>query len=156
MVHPTDLERSQTSNGRNSIARTDSPTIDTPPDASSNLMSVEVGALVPFETGRAHVHLAPGARYFGSPASSVLFGVAVGADFENQHGPGFALEGSVYAGNSSSDLRHVEDSIDLFAGVTLPSKHGAIAVGPSAGMIGMPGGHSVMTLGLGLRLTGRQ
>ncbi len=162
IVHETGVER--TSGGKGStIARVDPAreVPDAPEEPVANRMSLELGALVPFkainETTR--VHIAPGVRYFGGEHGSVLFGVAVGADYVGEHGgPGFALEGSIHAGNSSPDLQVIEQAIDLFAGVTLRSRHAqsTIAVGPSVGVLGLPGGHSVMTFGLGLRVTGNR
>lgn len=156
MVHPTDQERDSTGTGGGTIARTN-PAIEVPTPAPegppTNLGSLELGAVVPFELSHASVHLAPGVRIFNSHPDAVLFGVAVGADFlGNRRGPGFALEGSVHAGNSSSDRSVIVQAVDVFAGVTMNSRRTRVtwAVGPSVGMLGMPGGASVVTLGLGL------
>lgn len=161
VVHATDHERDSTSTGGSTIARTN-PAIEPPaaPDESSaNLGSIELGAVVPFELPHTNVHLAPGVRIFNSHPDHPLFGVAVGADFlGNRRGPGFALEGSVYAGNSNPDVSVIVQAVDLFAGVTLGRQRTPVtwAIGPSVGMIGLPGGASVVTLGLGLRVTSRQ
>jgi hypothetical protein len=159
VVHQTGVEHTSGGSG-STIARVD-PAREVPegPEPIANRMSLELGALVPFknvnETTR--IHIAPGVRYFGGDHGSVLFGVAVGADYEGDHGgPGFALEGSIHAGNSSPDLQVIEQAVDLFAGVTVRSRRtqSAIAIGPSIGLLGLPGGQSVMTFGLGLRVTG--
>ena len=158
-VHLTDVDR--TSGGRGStIARID-PTHETPqaPEQSPNLASLELGALVPFKNinDTTHVHIAPGVRIFNNHADKPLFGVAVGADYEPRNGgPGFALEGSIHAGDSSPDLTVIEQALDLFTGVSFHSNRASttFAVGPSLGILGLPGGHSVVTIGLGLRLTG--
>jgi hypothetical protein len=157
VVHPTDHERSSGDRG-STIARLAPATSDTsqPADTSSKLGSLELGAMVPFPLETARVHLAPGVRIFDSHPGSVLFGVAVGADFfGNGRGPGFALEGSVHAGNSGPDPTLIVQAVDLFAGVTLrPARTPmSVAVGPSLGILGMPGGQSVVMLGLGLRVT---
>ena len=161
MVHPTDHEGGRASAGA-TISRT-APAVDqmpTPAPAGppSNLGSLELGGVVPFELPHASVHLSPGVRIFNSHPDAVLFGVAVGADFlGDRRGPGFALEGSVHAGNSSPDRSVIVQAVDLFAGVTMTSRRTPVtwAVGPSVGMLGMPGGASVVTVGLGLRVTSR-
>ncbi len=162
MVHPTDQARDSSGTGGVTIARTTPAAEEVPTPAPegppANLGSLELGAVVPFELPHARVHLAPGVRIFNSHPDAVLFGVAVGADFlGNRRGPGFALEGSVHAGNSSSDRSVIVQAVDVFAGVTMSSRRTPVtwALGPSVGMLGMPGGASVVTLGLGLRVTSR-
>ncbi len=180
MVHPTDHERDSSGTGGGTIART-KPAADelptpAPEGSPANFGSLELGAVVPFELPHASVHLAPGVRIFNSHPDAVLFGVAVGADFLGNRrgpgpyngtnanpagkptlGPGFALEGSMYAGNSSPDRSVIVQAVDVFAGVTMSSRRTRVtwAVGPSVGMLGMPGGASVVTLGLGLRVTSK-
>ncbi len=160
VVHSTGHEGGSRGLGDSAIART-APAADevsAPPDTNPNLGSLELGALVPFTLESARVHLAPGVRIFDSHPGRVLFGVAVGADFlGKRRGPGFALEGSVHAGNSSPDTTVVVQAVDVFAGVTMQSNRTPMtfAIGPSLGMLGMPGGHSVVTMGLGLRVTSR-
>jgi hypothetical protein len=164
VVHPTDLERSSGGSGSHTtIAREAPQAREVPPaaGASTNLVSVELGALVPLSATHesTRVHIAPGVRIFGSQVGSVLWGLAVGADFVgNRRGPGFALEGSVHVGNGGNDPDAIEQALDVFAGVTVHSSRTStsIAIGPSVGVLGMPGGHSVVTVGLGLRLTGGQ
>jgi len=159
VVHPTDHERASSGAGGSTIARlpaVDQPPVPAPSGVPANLGSFEVGALVPFELPTARVHLAPGVRMFDSHPGAVLFGAAVGADFRGRRGgPGFALEGSVHAGNSSPDRTVIVQAVDVFAGITLHASRfaSAIAIGPSLGMLGLPGGASVVTLGLGLRFT---
>lgn len=160
VVHPTDHERSSSGTGGSTIARID-PAVDevpTPAGAPANLGSFELGAVVPFELPHASVHLSPGVRIFNSHPDAVLFGVAVGADFLGERrGPGLALEGSVHAGNSSADRSVIVQAVDVFAGVTMNRRAPVTwAVGPSVGMLGMPGGASVVTVGLGLRVTSKQ
>jgi len=161
VVHPTNVER--TSGGRGAtIARVDpagtaDPVHDAPqPAEAANRVSVELGALVPFGTVResTRIYLAPGARIFGGDHGSVLWGVSVGADFANGRGPGLAVEGSVHAGDSSSDTQVIEQALDVFAGVTLRADRlsSTVAIGPSFGVLGLPGGHSVLTIGLALRV----
>ena len=155
VVHLTDVERS--SGGRGSVIARVDPTRETPqaPEQSPNLASLELGALVPFKNinDSTRVHLAPGIRVFNGQGGSMLFGVAVGADFEPRSGPGFALEGSVHAGDSSPDPTHIEQALDLFTGVTFRARDTTLAVGPSLGLLGLPGGHSIVMIGLGLRFT---
>lgn len=158
VVHPTEHERSSNGLGGTAIARTaPAGEISQPAPESSSLGSLEVGALVPFKLDTARVHLAPGVRIFDSHPGRALFGVAVGADFLNRRGPGFALEGSVHAGNSSSDTTVIVQAVDVFAGITFQPGRTPMswAIGPSLGMLGMPGGHSVVMMGLGLRVTSR-
>jgi hypothetical protein len=158
LVHATEHERTSGASG-STIARTLPATDEVSPPAGnnpSNLASLELGAVVPFPLETAHVHLAPGVRIFGS--GEILYGVAVGADFlGTRGGPGFALEGSVHAGNSGPDPFLIVQAVDLFAGVTLHGNQApvAVAIGPSVGIIGMPAGHSVYTMGLALRITTR-
>jgi hypothetical protein len=166
VVHATDLERSHSSGSTTAIAR-EAPQVRAAPlereapqraGESANLGSVELGAMLPLTTNRdaARVHIAPGVRIFSSQASSVLWGVAVGADFvRSRRGPGFAVEGSLHLGNGGNDPEAIEQALDLFAGVTVHSSRPStsIAIGPSVGVLGMPGGHSVVMVGLGLRLT---
>lgn len=158
VVHVTDHERSSGDDG-STIARTLPAANEVPQSerSAANLGSLEVGALVPFKLDTARVHLSPGVRIFNSQPGSVLFGVAVGADFlGNRRGPGFALEGSIYAGNSGPDPTLIVQALDLFAGVTMHPRRAPVswAVGPSLGVLGNPGGHSVVMFGLGLRVTG--
>jgi len=126
------------------------------PDDSANRVSVELGALVPFRNPHqsTRIYLAPGARIFGGDHGSVLWGVSVGADVDTGRGPGFALEGSVHAGDSSSDSKVIEQALDIFTGITLHSDRASstLAIGPSFGVLGLPGGHSVFTLGLAVRV----
>jgi hypothetical protein len=150
VVHPTDTERQAPE----------------PSPASPDLWSVELGALVPFEAGARdpiHVHIAPGVRLFGSQPSAPLWGVAIGADvLRASRATGFAFEGAVYLGNGGNDPAAIEQAIDLFAGVAVHARRSvltssidsAIAVGPSIGILGMPGGHAVVMYGLGIRATG--
>jgi hypothetical protein len=160
-VHPTGIERVNGGPGSpGAITRGGTPLMrevpQQPTEASTNLASLELGAMVTFNTppDSPRVHLAPGVRIFG--ANSVLFGVAVGTDFVNRRrGSGLALEGSVHAGGGdSNDPTTIQVALDMFAGVTLHSRYSAVAIGPSIGLLGMPGGHSVVMLGLGLRVTG--
>jgi hypothetical protein len=113
----------------------------------------EVGALIPFRNGHSstRVHIAPGIRIFSSNPETVLAGVAIGADFANR----FALEGSIYVGDGDSDPAVIEQVVDLFAGMTMTARATTIAVGPSVGMLMMPGGNSGVMVGFGLRLTTR-
>ena len=150
-VHPTELERSTSSSPGTAIARETSETPDAS-SSSSNLGSIELGVLIPFRSNRdsARVHIAPGIRIFNSDADTVLAGVAVGADFPNR----FALEGSVYIGDGRADPEVIEQVVDVFAGVTMAARPTSIAIGPSVGLLMMPGGHSVVMVGLGLRLSG--
>ncbi|MEO8707000.1 MAG: hypothetical protein ABI867_43635 [Kofleriaceae bacterium] len=161
VIHPTELERSGGAGTHTTIARTAPATRETPSEVveSPTLASVELGALLAFDgtRGSARVHVAPGIRIFSSQLSQVLFGVAVGADFVRDHGPGFAIEGSYHAGNGGNDPLVIEQALDLFAGVSMHSKNrvsASMAIGPSVGVLAMPGGHSVVMVGLGLRLTG--
>jgi len=161
VVHLTDVER--TSGGRGSVIARVDPTQQQPeaPQQSANLASVELGALVPFKNinDSTRVHIAPGVRIFNNHADKPLFGVAVGADFEpHAGGTGFALEGSIHAGDSSPDVTVIEQALDLFTGVTFHARsmESTIAVGPSLGILGLPGGQSVITVGLGVRFTGAQ
>jgi hypothetical protein len=163
VVHPTELVRTSSDSGSTTaIARTTPAASEVPQvdDSSTNLISVELGALIPFgaHESSAHIHVAPGVRIFGSQASSPLWGVAVGADFVGKgRGPGFALEGSVHVGNGGNDPEIIDQALDVFAGVTVHASRRtstSIAIGPSVGVLGMPGGHSVVMVGLGLRLTG--
>lgn len=164
VVHPTDHVRDSSGNGGSTIARTNpasevSTPTPSPEGSPANLGSIELGAMVPFKLPHANVHIAPGVRIFNQHPDAVLFGAAVGADFlGNRRGPGFALEGSIHAGNSSPDRSVIVQAVDVFAGVTLTSRRAPMtwAVGPSVGMLGLPGGASVVTLGLGLRVTGNQ
>ena len=159
-VHPTQAEHTASGAGSGmTIARTApaSEVSNPPADTSANLVSVELGALVPFRTETANVHIAPGVRMFSGQGGSILWGTAVGADFfGNRRGPWFALEGSIFAGNSSNDRNHIVQALDLFTGVTVHSKaaSSSIAIGPSLGILGLPGGHSNVIVGLGIRLTG--
>jgi len=154
VVHPTELERSSHSNSDTSIARTPSETPEAPETAtpSSNLGSIELGVMFPFRNNRnsARVHIAPGIRIFNSDAEAVFAGVAIGADFRNR----FAVEGSLYIGDAHGDLEAIDQVVDLFAGVTMDARSTSIAVGPSVGLLMMPGGRSVAMFGLGLRFTG--
>ena len=161
VVHPTDHERDSGASG-STIARTLPAASEAEqPDPSSipsNLGSIEVGAIVPFTLDTATVHIAPGLRVFNSHPDAPLFGVAVGADFlGKRRGPGFALEGSVHAGSSGNDPSLIVQAVDVFGGITLHGKRAPMtwAVGPSVGILGMPGGHSVYTFGLGIRVMGR-
>ena len=151
VVHPTDIERSSGGGGSSTtIARGSSNTPETTA-ASTNIGSVELGALIPFRTHRdsARVHIAPGVRVFGSDAGNVLFGVAVGADFVNR----FTLEGSVYIGDGHDDPEVIDQAVDLFTGITMDAGSTSFAIGPSVGLLMMPGGHSTVMVGLGLRFT---
>jgi hypothetical protein len=149
VVHPTELEPAG-SGGGETIARAASPQESTEP--RSNLGSIELGALIPFRNGHSstRVHLAPGIRIFSSNHETVLAGVAIGADFANR----FALEGSIYIGDGDSDPEVIDQAVDLFAGVTMNARSTTIAVGPSVGMLMMPGGNSSVMVGFGLRVTG--
>jgi hypothetical protein len=149
-IHPTELERSSGGSGGQTIARTTSETSET--DASTSLGSVEVGGSFTFRKDResARVHIAPGVRIFNSDPGTPLFGVAVGADFRNH----FALEGSVYVGDGHDDPAVIEQVVDVFAGYSLDARATSLAIGPSVGMLMMPGGGSVVMLGLGLRVSG--
>jgi hypothetical protein len=150
VVHPTGLERT-TSGGGETIARGASvPEMETP-DANANIGSIEVGAMFPFRNGHSttRVHIAPGIRIFSSNRETVLAGVAIGADFANR----FALEGSVYVGDGYSDPEVIDQAVDIFAGMTMSARSTTIAVGPSLGMLMMPGGNSAVMLGVGLRVT---
>lgn len=151
VVHPTELERSSGSGPNTTIAREASETPETA-TPSSNIGSVELGVLIPFRNNRdsARVHIAPGLRIFNSDAKTVLAGVAVGADFVNR----FALEGSVYIGDGHDDPEVIEQVVDLFAGLTMDARSTSIAIGPSVGLLMMPGGNSVVMVGLGLRFAG--
>lgn len=156
VVHPTGYERTSGASG-GTIARTLPATVTPPAEATpSNTASLELGALVPFPLATADVHLAPGVRLFSS--GEILYGIAAGADFRGKRGgPGFALEGSVHAGNSGPDRALIVQALDVFGGVTLPSSRSklSVAIGPSLGVIGLPAGRSVYTMGLGLRITSR-
>lgn len=158
VIHPTGYERTSGASG-GTIARTlPATTEDTPPaDAGpTNTASFELGALVPFPLPSANFHLAPGVRIFSS--GEILYGLATGADFHGRRGgPGFALEGSVHAGNSGPDRALIVQALDVFGGITLhsPRSRMTVAVGPSLGVIGLPAGRSVYTMGLGLRITSR-
>jgi hypothetical protein len=44
--------------------------------------------------------------------------------------------------------------VDVFAGYSLDARATSLAIGPSVGMLMMPGGGSVVMLGLGLRVSG--
>jgi hypothetical protein len=160
VVHPTNLERSHNSSGADPVIARQAPhavevSQPQPDDGGTNLASIELGAVIPFDDTR--VHLAPGVRIFN--ANSVLWGIAVGADFgPNRHRPSFALEGSLYAGDGPVASNTVQTTVDLFAGVAIASRRSAIssiAIGPSIGVLGMPGGHTVVTVGLGLRAISR-
>ena len=162
-VHPTEDARASNGTGSSTAIARAAPSAREVPqpsaEESTNLVSVELGALVPFTAAHdsTRIHVAPGVRVFGSQLSTVLFGVAVGADYVGSRGPGFALEGSVYVGNGGGDTAVIEQAIDLFAGVTVSGRaRTSVAVGPSVGMLAMPGGHSVVMVGLGLRLSGRR
>ena len=153
VIHPTGDTRTESGASATSIARTTSGEQPEPTAAQRDpdFSSVEINALVPLSSSHDSVrfHLAPGLRILGSQPKTPMFGLAVGADFER----GFALESSVYVGNANDDTKVVEQSLDLFAGVTLDSAmmHSSIAIGPSAGILAMPGGHSELMIGLGLR-----
>jgi hypothetical protein len=149
-IHPTEIERSTSGSGGKTIARTTSETPES--DASTSLGSVEVGGSFMFRNDRdsARVHIAPGVRIFNSEPGNLLFGVAVGADFRND----FALEGSVYVGDGHDDPAAIEQVVDVFAGYSLDARSTSLAIGPSVGMLMMPGGGSVVMLGLGLRVSG--
>jgi hypothetical protein len=106
--------------------------------------------------GASRIHIAPGARIFASQADEVLWGVAVGIDYVgHRRGPGLALEASVHIGNGNNDPTIIDQTLDLFAGVTLDSRRtsSTIAVGPSIGVLAMPGNNSVVMVGLGIRLS---
>ena len=157
-IYPSEHERS--SGGPavgGSIARTDPANAITQPandPSAANLVSFEVGALFPFQTSDStRVHIAPGARIFGSQLDALLFGVAVGAELVRPGRPGFTIEGSLHAGNINSDPKTIDQALDVFAGVTLQSKRSSVAVGPSVGILASPGGQSVVMFGLGVRLT---
>jgi hypothetical protein len=157
MIHPTELGRVSGTGSHASITRT-APSSEQPPapqsvDESTRIGSLELGALIAFggTHDSARVHIAPGVRIFRNDVTSVLGGVAVGVDFPR----GFAFEGSLHAGGGGNDPNTVQVAADVFAGFTLHSSSTStsIAVGPSVGLLGLPGGHSVVMLGLGLRLT---
>ena len=162
-VTPTDLERTNGgTNTHGAIARTAPSQVEVPPDEAPaahapSPVSIELGAMIalsgPHDAAR--VHLAPGVRIFGSRVDAPLWGVAAGVDFlGNRRGPGFALEGSVYAGSGGGTYPDtVETALDLFAGITMHARTSAIAIGPSVGLLAMPGGESVVMLGLGVRVT---
>ena len=152
VVHPTELERSSHSGPNTTIARDTSENPD-PETASANIGSIELGVLIPFRNNRdsARVHIAPGIRILKADDETVLAGVAIGADFVNR----FALEGSVYFGDGQGgDPEAVDQVMDLFAGVTMDARSTSIAIGPSVGLLAMPGGTSIVMFGLGLRFTG--
>lgn len=160
VVHPTEHARESSGASGSTIARTAPATdvVPDPPEQRQNLGSLELGAMVPFDAyGGVQVHLAPGVRIFDSHPGSILWGVAVGADWRGSRGgPGFALEGSVHAGSSGSDRTLIVQAVDVFTGVTIHPHRApmSMAIGPSLGVLGMPGGASVITVGLGFRVTG--
>jgi len=152
VVHPTDVERSSNSAGT-SIARETSETPEETAASTSNIGSIELGVLIPFRNNRnsARVHIAPGIRILKGDDETVLAGVAIGADFVNR----FALEGSVYFGDGQNgDPEAIDQVMDVFAGVTMDARSTSIAVGPSVGLLSMPGGNSIVMFGLGVRLMG--
>lgn len=148
VVHPTDIERTGGGGGE-TIARSAAP--QEPTEDGATLGSIEVGALIPFNNGHSstRVHLAPGVRIFSANPETVLAGLAVGADFAN----GFALEGSVHVGDGMSNPAVIDQVVDVFAGMTIKASSTTLAVGPSVGLLMMPGAHSNVMIGFGLRLT---
>jgi hypothetical protein len=154
VVHPTELSRSNPTGPGTSIARASSESPqDLDAETPGTLGSIELGVLVPFRSNRnsARVHIAPGIRILNSDAENVLAGVAIGADFVNR----FALEGSVYFGDGGGgDPTVIDQVMDLFAGVTMDARSTSIAIGPSVGLLSMPGGSSIVMFGLGVRVTG--
>ena len=150
VIHPTELTRSSHTGPNNSIARTASETPEVESPEMSNISSLELGVLVPFrkDADSARVHIAPGIRVFDT--GMVMGGVALGADFKNR----FALEGSVYFGDGHADPTVIEQAVDLFGGVTTDVRSTSLAIGPSVGLLMMPGGNSVVMVGLGVRVTG--
>src|SRR5687768_12613650 len=79
VVHPTEHERSSNSGSSTTIARGTSETPE--PAPSSNIGSLEVGALFPFRNNRdtARVHIAPGIRVLQADDTTLMAGVAIGA-----------------------------------------------------------------------------
>jgi hypothetical protein len=154
-VHPTEAQSVSGDTGPGPALARQAPQ-PSGESESSNLASMELGAVFGFDSlDSARVHVAPGVRIFDSQSKNLLWGVAVGYDYVGRgRRTGLALEGSAYVGNAGGNTAIIEQAIDVFAGVTVHSERAAtsVAVGPSVGMLAMPGGNSVVMVGLGLRV----